>query len=422
VTALVLEAGYARTDIVPAGELHLIGTYARRPRAAARIRDRLMARALALSSGDRRVVILSADLLCISEELHLAVIDRLADLGPDAIFLAATHTHTSYGGFFHSDAAEKMLGAPRPEIFDFLAAKLCKLAQSALADLSPARAACATGEVPGLVSSRRQAGGPHDDVMVLLRLERSGRGPIDLVGASGHPVIGSEREPQTVSGDYPGEFCRKLEAAGSFPVFLSGALGGASMLFPEFQMDLERQLSLTTNLLMQGHRRAVGGLKPIADESLRADFFRLPHTGHQSRIFSGLGPGGRLLDAAFWPLRSWLTRALRSALPLERGIPVHLVRLGDFLLAGGAAELGVSVLQGVRAAAGRRGMPVAMVASLVDGYAGYTHLGPVYRRWPEKGYRFMALYENSLAAFGHDLGDRIVAAVEQKLREDYSRS
>jgi hypothetical protein len=422
VTALVLEAGYARTDIVPAGELHLIGTYARRPRTAERIRDRLMARALALRSGGRRVVIIGADLLCISEELHLEVVDRLADLGPEEVFLSATHTHTSYGGFFRSNAAEKMLGAPRPEIFDFVAGRLCELAKTALADLGPARAARGTGEVPGLVSSRRQAGGPHDDVMVLLRLERSGRGPIDLVSASGHPVITSEREPRTASGDYPGEFCRKLEAAGSQPVFLSGGLGGASILFPEFKMDLERQLDLTTGLLMQGHRRAVGGLKPVTDESLRADFFRLPHSGHQSRIFSGLGPGGRLLDAAFWPLRSWLTRALRSALPLPNGIPVHLVRLGDFLLAGSAAELGVSVLQGIRSAAARRGVPVAMVASLVDGYAGYTHLGPVYRRWPEKGYRFMALYENSLAAFGYDLGDRMVAAVEQKLQNDYSRS
>ena len=411
----MLEAGYAKVDILPAGELHLIGTYARRPRIGKRIRDRLMARALALRSGDRQVVILSADLLCISEELHLAVVDRLADLGPDSVFLAATHTHTSYGGFFHSKAADKMLGAPRPEIFEFLASRLCELAGLALADLGQARAACATGEVPGLVSSRRQAGGPHDDVMVLLRLERSGRRPIDLISASGHPVIGSERSPNTVSGDYPGEFCRQLEATGSDPVFLSGSLGGASILFPEFEMDLERHLSLASGLLMQGHRRAVASLKPLADEPLQADFFRLAHTGHQNRIFSSLGAGGKLLDAALTPLRTWLTHALRSALPLENGVPIHLVRLGDFLLAGSAAELGVSVLLGIRAAAARRGIPTAMVASLVDAYAGYTHLSPVYRRWPEKGYRFIALYENSLAAFGHDLGDRIVEAVERKL-------
>ena len=411
----MLEAGYAKVDIVPDRELHLIGTYARRPRIAQRIRDQLMARALALRSGDRQVVVISADLLCISEELHLAVVDRLADLGPESVFLAATHTHTSYGGFFHSSAAEKMLGAPRPEIFDFLTGKLCELAGLALADLGPARAACATGEVPGLVSSRRQAGGPHDDLMVLLRLERSGRRPIDLISASGHPVIGSEREPHTVSGDYPGEFCRQLEQAGGDPVFLSAALGGASILFPEFEMDLERHLALASGLLLKGHRRAAAGLKPLADQTLQAEFFRVTHGKHQSRIFSGLGPGGKLLDAAFWPLRKWLAGSLRAALPLENGVPVHLVQLGDFLLAGSSAELGVSVLLGIRAAAARRGMPVAMVASLGDGYAGYTHLSPVYRRWPEKGYRFMALYENSLAAFGHDLGDRIVKAVEQKL-------
>jgi hypothetical protein len=412
---VVLEAGYAKVDIVPAGELHLIGTYSRRPRIPDRIRDGLVARALALRRGDRQVVIVSADLLCISEELHLEVVGRLPDLGPGSVFLAATHTHSSYGGFFRSNAAEKMLGAHRPEIFDFLSGKLAGLADLARADLGPARALCATGEVPGLVSSRRQEGGTFDDLMVLLRLERSDKRPIDLVAASGHPVIGCEREPRTLSGDYPGEFCRRLEEQGSLPVFLSAGLGGASILFPEFKMDLERHLDLVTGLLLKGHRRAADDLQVIQDQTLRTEFFHLPHGKHQSRIFSGLGAKGKILDAAFWPLRRWLTRSLRAALPLENGVPVHLVRLGDFLLAGSAAELGVSVVQGIRAAAARRGMPAAMVASLVDGYAGYTHLSPLYRRWPEKGYRFMALYENSLAAFGHDLGDRIVEAVRRRM-------
>ena len=411
----MLEAGYAKIDILPPGELHLIGTYARRPRIPERVRDRPLARALALRCGDQQVAVVSADLLCISEELHLAVADRLADPGPGSLFLAATHTHTSFGGFFRSNAAEKMLGAYRPEIFDFLTAKLAGLVDAARADLGPARALCALGEVPGLVSSRRQEGGDFDDQLALLRLERADQQPIDLVAASGHPVIGSEREPRMVSGDYPGEFCRRLERQGSCPVFLSAALGGASILFPEFKMDLERHLDLVSGLLLKGHRRAADDLHVLQDQTLQTDFFHLPHGKHQSRIFSGLGARGKILDAAFWPLRRWLARSLRAALPLHNGVPAHLVRVGDFLLAGSAAELGVSVLQGIRAAAARRGLPVAMVASLVDGYAGYTHLSPVYRRWPEKGYRFMALYENSLGAFGHDLGDRIVEAVDKKL-------
>ncbi len=92
-----------------------------------------------------------------------------------------------------------------------------------------------------------------------------------------------------------------------------------------------------------------------------------------------------------------------------------MVRLGDFCLVGSAAELGVSVVLAIRSAAGQAGIPDTMVASLADGYAGYIHLTPVYGRWPERGYRFLALYENALAVFGHDLGDRIVAAVTSKL-------
>jgi hypothetical protein len=414
----VFQARTAKVDITPEGEIHLIETYARKPRMGLRHRDMLMARALALSDDENKIVVVSADLLCVSEELHRAVAQKLPELGERGVFLTGTHTHSSFGGFFHSAATRAMLGEPKKPIFDFLVDRLVRLARSALDDMSPARAGYGSSMVPGLVSSRREEGGPHDDRIDLLRLQRPDRRPIDLVSASGHPVVVAEHEANTVSGDYPGEFCRKLEATGCDPLFVNAGLGGVSILFPEFKMDLDRHLALATGLLMSGYHAAIENLQSIALEpgsSLKVDFFRVPHGPHRSQVFSALGLGGRLADKALYPVRKWLSGVMSEALPFAEGVPLHLLGLGSLCLIGSANELGVSVVQALREVGRLHGHEQTMACSLVNGYAGYIHLAPVYRRWPEKGYRFLALYENALAMFGTSLGDRLVESVGERL-------
>ena len=417
--APVFQAGYAKADIIPDTELHLIGNFVLRPRRGKRHRDGLCARALALSDGEKKIVIVAADLLCVSEELHLALVERLTELEEDELLLAATHTHSSYGGFFHSPAIASILGAPRKEIFDFLVERLADVARRALDDQAPAKAQFGSATVPGMVTSRRQADGPVDDRLSLLRLERQGRSPIEVVNASGHPVMVCEREANTVSADYPGHMCRLLEKKGSDPLFLSAALGGVSILFPEFAMDLERHMQLIGGLLLAGYSAAEQRLEPLAVDQdkpvLQVDFFRLAHRDHASHVFSAMGKPGRLADALAYPLLRWLANSMRDALPFANGVPLHLVAVGDFCLLGSANELGPTVVKALREEFSRAGYKGTLVASLANGYAGYLHMPPVYRCFPERGYRFLALYENSLAMFGQDFGQKIVAGVAEKL-------
>lgn len=411
----MLEAGTARIDIVPEGELHLIGVYSRKPRRADCIRDPLQARAVCVQSGSHRVVIIACDLLCLSEELHRDVAGRLPEFGPSGVFLAATHTHAGFGGFFRGQTAASMLGAPRPAIMSWLRDRLIEVARRAREDLEPARARWSMAEVPGLVASRRQAGGPHDDRLGLIRFERRNRRPIDVMCASGHPVVVSEHRPHTLSADYPGALCRHLERKGSDPVFLSAALGGVSVLFPEFEMDLERHLAMVTGMLARGHARAVEHLRPVQGEALGMRLVHVPHGPHRPRIFSGLGVPGRVLDAGLALPLWWLGRRMRGTLPCSRGVPLHLVTLGDLCLVGSANELGPTVVGALQEEARAQGAAGCLVASLVDGYAGYLHMPWVYRQRPGRGYRFLALYENALGMFGHQFGQELVAAAGRAL-------
>jgi hypothetical protein len=225
----------------------------------------------------------------------------------------------------------------------------------------------------------------------------------------------SEADQNLVSSDYPGQVCRRLEEQGVDPIFLSSALGGVSILFPEFRMDLERHLELVSGLVCSGRARALEKPSKAASVQLRCDVLRIAKPEHRCRIFSPLGPPASLLDSVLGRLLERLARSFSEVIPLEDGIPIHLMSLGDVLLVGTPFDLGVTVAKELRYAAMSAGYRQCIPVSQVNAYAGYVHSGWVYREVPEKGYRFMALYENSLAPFGFDLGDRIVREVKARL-------
>ncbi len=413
-----LMAGYAKGSILLDKELHLIGMYSKKPRLGTKIRDDLMVRAVALSMGEAKIVIAACDLLCVSEQLVSLVVRMVGGLAPEELILTAIHTHSSFGGFFPSQATSAMLGEPSEAILQDVARRISEVVSDSLRDLQPATMQTGRGRVPGLTASRRQADGPHDDEFFLVSLERKGRRPIHLMSSSGHPVVVSEREFNSVSSDYPGMLCRTLEAQGLDPVYLSSALGGVSILFPEFEMDADRHLELLKVLLSEAHSRAEADLTYVEfpdEPSLNTERFYVSHGAHVTKVFSPLGAGGKVADLALAPLLRRLKKAGIHGLPNPNGVYVHVLRLGNWAFVASAAEMGVTMVKAIREMAMGAGVQNPMVASLAGGYAGYMHLADVYTKTPEKGYRFMALYENALALFGFEMGEKVLEELGQRL-------
>ncbi|NOZ86357.1 MAG: hypothetical protein GXP49_08820 [Deltaproteobacteria bacterium] len=412
-----MKAGYKKISIDPGGDIELAGTYNRHPRIGNDRRDGLFARALALESDGRRIILIAADLLCISEELHRSLCDSLGGFDKREIFLAATHTHSSFGGYFLSDAASAMLGRPDMARFNELVSVLKQAVEGALADLADVdRIRAGQGVVPGLVSSRRKKLGPYDDTVNLVRLERRNKSPIELLAVSGHPVIVLEHNAKMISADYPGEVCRRLEDLGIAPIFFSSALGGESILFPEFQMGLERHMELVAGLILGGRDRAQSNSREMQAGKIHSEIVYLERPKPESRIFSPMGLPWSFLDFLLMPLLEKFGRTFDLAFPLEQGVPIHLVEVGAVLLVGTPFDLGVSISRRISEIGRAAGRKLTVALSQTDAYAGYIHMPAVYESVPEKGYRFMALYENALAMFGTGLGRKVVRAVEEKLK------
>jgi neutral ceramidase len=122
--------------------------YAQPTHIANGIHTRLNARAFILGEldTDRRLVFVTTELLDVSQEVRLSVVDNLkAEHGDlytlDNVVISATHTHSSPGGYRHD-------GAYREAYFEAVVAGITRAIEDAHTDLQPGRILLGEAEVP----------------------------------------------------------------------------------------------------------------------------------------------------------------------------------------------------------------------------------------------------------------------------------
>ena len=240
----VLLAGFSRVNITPPMGIGIYG-YAFM-RYADGVLDDLEVNTIAFSQKGNRVLIMSLDICeAVQEEMDKFrfAISEAVNVPADAIFLSATHTHTS------PVITENGEGEIEKAYFYELRDKLILSAKMALDDLKPARMGWATGYVPHVSNCRRfrmkdgsirtnpGIGNPDileplgvvDKTMNVLRFDRENADTIVLVNFGGHPdAIGGNK----ISADWPGFARRTFESCipDAKCIFLNGAQGDAGHL------------------------------------------------------------------------------------------------------------------------------------------------------------------------------------------------
>lgn len=409
-----MRAGWGRVEFTPREAVPLAGYGHLRDRVSTHVRDPLFVRAMAFEDGPTRVVLLFYDLLMVVEELHAAVLQRLADTNA-RVLVHATHTHSAPGGFGRGWLIERVVGRHRPGTIERMAGTGERAARQALGDLALAKVGSAVDVVPGLNGNRRCADGPVDEELTILRVVRA-HDEAMLVSYSAHPVIVAERDHFALSADFPGLVVNMLERQVSFAAFAQGALGGVDVLFPR-----DEGVTADDNLRRMAEplvRRALALREGLETGNGQVRFshreWALPRP--DSRPFYDDQRWARRLDA---PLRL-LLNALFSEAALSRG-RVQGVAIGDFALVGTPADLGVSIDLAAKRHARSRGLEHPVVASQCDGYLGYLHLSSDYATAPEvtagversKEARSTGVYENGLGIFGRGMGQTVLEQAER---------
>ncbi len=396
----MLEAGFSSVDFTPSVPIPLAGYFGLGERLSDHVRDPLTVRALALKQRTQTVVLVAFDLLMITEELGRQLEGRVADLSIKLV-VHATHSHSAMGGFVDSWVGHRALGRYRRWALLHLLHHGEKAIRQAVADLQPAKTFSTTDSIPHLARSRRDPNGPVDDQFVGLKIERE-RDEGWLVSFPGHPVIVAERDPLGVSGDFPGEVVRRLEATDvAFAMYVQGALGGVDVWFPESPISVEDNLDQQVEPIVEAARRSLKGAK-TSDAELVWSQQPLAMPPCDSRPFFEDQWLARLLDFPLRFLVNFLFHGSQSDELTMKGF-----RLGDFCLLGTPADLGVSIALALKDMAYCSGVDSTIAASQCDGYAGYLHFPDEYRHAPPEETRDMAIYENAMSMYGRNMGLRV---------------
>jgi len=271
----MIEVGAAVVDVTPPAGLPMAG-FAARTSPAIAAHDALTARALVVGE----TALVAVDVIGIDAALSRRVRSR-CPLPDDAVTLLATHTHggpVSMPGRLWAKADNAYL--------DQLENGIVQAIEQAVAVRQAARVFGGTGLDPGYAKNRRQADGPVDQQLPILRFDSVHGTPIAVLTAYAcHPVV-LAGDNRCWTSDYPHFVRAELEAAytGAVALFATGCAGdvnsghsAASSLSIESRSDrsfaMARTIgaSIARSVLRAEMTELSGGLG-VADITEQLDF------------------------------------------------------------------------------------------------------------------------------------------------------
>jgi len=390
-----LQAGVAvRPLALPAQPV--LGGFPRFSWQATGVADPVTARALVLSEPGCAVALVSAELVLVPRALAEAVRARVADLGLDAVVVAATHTHAGPGGYWDSLAGQLGATGPYdPEAFERLVESMAGVIRLAAADRGPATVSVARGRLAEAVVNRD--GGEPDGRLLALRLARpDGRPVAELVSFAAHPTMLGKRNTE-ISGDWVG---RLLARGARGPrLFFQGAVGDQSarpVVGPSPGPELEYGSGPEVRQRMEAEAAAVDAALERLPGSPAAE---APPLAVATARFGmpAVSPGA--VPALLRPAAATVAGGTFSKVAT-----VTALRLGPALLLFMAAEPVEAVGRELRAAAG----PDAELISLAGDYLGYVETEGGFRAGTGEAKR--AYFGPGLAAL---LGRGVAAAARE---------
>lgn len=237
-----LSAGFARVDATPMNGIGVAGYFI--PRYSEGVLDPLEICALALESGDTRVLLMTMDICYIDTAIVSEYRRHISDVTGvpyEAIYIHSTHTHTAPElNSAKVEENKELVEQYRKQLYY----RFADAAQAAIDDLKPAKMGYAVGTSPNVAFVRRfrmkdgkirtNPGVNNPDIVApigdvdervnVLRFDREGADSIALVNVGNHPdTVGGSK----ISADWPGLARRSLEKAldNVSCIFFNGAQG-----------------------------------------------------------------------------------------------------------------------------------------------------------------------------------------------------
>lgn len=334
-----LSAGAAQVVLQPDFPVTVAGYGPFRP-TASRAEISLQARALVVQAGKARVGWVTLDTLLVTDEMTRAIRD---DAKLDGVWVSATHTHSSMGGYDPRPMAQLAgTGVYRHRDRDAWVTASVQALRLAAKSLRPATVSSGQASLEGHVAARS---GDHVDTSFRVTRFQDDNGPIaQLVALSAHPTL-VPRDHGLLNPDYPGLFATAQASSAGITLVLQSAGGNAKVVggstTPQAFADV-----------LNGLMKAITFSAPVSNVSLKASTvsFVLPR------------PDATRLVGAFFRMPAENFMCLSSSFQGE----VQALRLGELMWWSAPFELSAASAQTLGASA-----PSAAGISLTNGYFGY---------------------------------------------------
>jgi neutral ceramidase len=395
-------AGAARQSITPPPDIgHVsLGGYGDRQGAPYEgVHDEILARALALRSGDTTCVIVALDRLEVPRFLHEDVCPALAEeavalpddfpVGPGNLILTASHTHSAPENMSrHGDVFPLAFGRYNERLYRWTLTQIVTAVKRAIASLQPASVGSAQVWLEGLSANRRGDGTTDPVLTVLSFVSEEGECLAVLANFTVHPtMLGADN--LLISGEWPGVAERLVEeelGGEAVCLFINGALGDqrpAGDFGAGFER-VERYGRRMADEILAARERAATTSQPIL--SVAAKQVVLPDRQ----------PSPAFVESAQeeYPIPAEMMKAALEALFPERAW-LQTVRIGDAMLVTVPGEMIASLGMELKGTAAQHGVRHPFIAGLANTYCGYI-LTPA--EYDEGG------YEAAVSVYGRDFG------------------
>jgi hypothetical protein len=217
-----------------------MGGYLGRAETAQGVHAPLYARAVSLSAGDERVLLISAEVLSLDVALAREVRERIAretGIPASRVMIACSHTHSG------PLVVERRMGEPDLSYVDQLREKLVQVAVEATRSAQPLRVGAGSAKLYLGVNRRQRneanrvvlgknPGGYSDPYSRIVVLAKENGAPLGILFTYGaHPVV-LGRENLEISGDYAGVAAREVEdnfGGSAVALFCQGFAGNVNV-------------------------------------------------------------------------------------------------------------------------------------------------------------------------------------------------
>jgi len=396
-----LLANTASKDISPPKGMDVaLGGYGERmSKPALGIHDRIWAKALVLSKGNKKYAIITMDVLALPPNLKPQLIAKLSknDWSEKNIIILASHSHTSYDMTALNDKNNlnsPQLGIFQPELLDFILQSLSELIAEADQDLKPVRVGTSS-KILDKLNRNRRGDKAIDKEMTLTRIDlESGKPLAVLVNWTAHPTFMSGND-MYISAGWPGYLQRSLSQWIGDDVtvmYYNGAEGDQSPVGPSVKSHYEKAE-------IYGRSIAINAFDLFKNTKTKSNIiFDFNYTKLQlpKRVVhpTFMETGGKEYNLT----PEVLEVILKVMSPDKVGI--GSLRLGDLMIVGAPGELAAGLGLKIKNELKSEGIKHATIGGLANVWISYI--------LSEDQYNNGGGYESSVSFYGEKLGQIIV--------------